>query len=174
MITALTIHNRQRARSIDTRHLAKIIRTVTDKLLQSETVELGIYLVGSARITLLNESFLGHAGPTDVITFPYTDSRIVPKLWGEVFVCVSEAVEQSRHFRTSWQKEVVRYIIHGVLHLLGYDDHSKPDRARMKRAENRLVAQVAARFDLGLIERKPGRKGPAARKPLDPQPPKRP
>ena len=46
-------------------------------------------------------------------------------LHGEIFICVDEAVWQARKFRTSWQSEIVRYLVHGVLHLLGHDD-SRP------------------------------------------------
>ena len=46
-------------------------------------------------------------------------------LHGEIFICVDEAVLQARKFRTSWQSEIVRYLVHGVLHLLGHDD-SRP------------------------------------------------
>ena len=43
-------------------------------------------------------------------------------LHGELFICVDEAVAQAKEFKTSWQSEVVRYVVHGVLHLLGHDD----------------------------------------------------
>ena len=65
-----------------------------------------------------------------------------PKLHGEIFVCVDEAVLQARKFGTSWQSEIVRYIVHGVLHLLGFDDSSAGARRKMKREENRLVART--------------------------------
>lgn len=67
---------------------------------------------------------------------------------GEMFVCVDEAVAQARRFRTSWQSEVVRYLIHGILHLLGHDDHRAEDRRRMKRAEDRLLHQLDQTFAL--------------------------
>ena len=45
-----------------------------------------------------------------------------PKIHGEMFICVDEAIVQAKKFKTNWQSEVVRYIIHGILHLLGHDD----------------------------------------------------
>jgi len=73
-------------------------------------------------------------------------------LHGEVFVCLDEAVTQARRFRVTWQSELVRYVVHGVLHLLGYDDLNPRARRRMKAAENRLMRRLARQFaipDLG-------------------------
>ena len=101
----------------------------------------------------LNETFLKHSGPTDVITFDYSEADRRSPLLGELFICVPEAVAQSRRFRTSWQEELVRYLVHGVLHLLGYDDRAAKARQRMKREENRLLRRLARRFDLASLGR---------------------
>jgi probable rRNA maturation factor len=55
---------------------------------------------------------------------------------------------QARQFRTSWQSELVRYIIHGVLHLRGFDDIRPADRRKMKREENRLLRAAGRLFRL--------------------------
>jgi rRNA maturation RNase YbeY len=77
-----------------------------------------------------------------------------PLLHGEIFVCLDEAVSQARRFHATWQSELVRYIVHGVLHLLGYDDAASRPRRKMKAAEDTLVRQLARQFDfynLGLL-----------------------
>ena len=71
---------------------------------------------------------------------------------GEAFICVADAVKQAREFKTSWQSEVVRYAVHAVLHLRGYDDLQPARRRVMKREENRLVRELAAAFDLDQLE----------------------
>jgi rRNA maturation RNase YbeY len=71
-----------------------------------------------------------------------------PTLHGELFICVDEAVLQAKNFKTSWQSEIVRYVVHGVLHLLGHDDLKPGLRRKMKREENRLVRLLARRFSL--------------------------
>ena len=63
------------------------------------------------------------------------------------------AVKQAKEFQSSWQSEVVRYVVHGVLHLLGYDDLQPALRRRMKREENRLVRRLAKRFALAQLAR---------------------
>ena len=60
---------------------------------------------------------------------------------------------QAKQFRTSWQSEVVRYAVHGVLHLLGHDDLRLAARRKMKREENRLVRRLAKEFPLARIAR---------------------
>jgi probable rRNA maturation factor len=68
-------------------------------------------------------------------------------LHGEIFVCLGEALSQSHRFHTTWQGELVRYVVHGMLHLLGYDDLGKSVRRRMKAAEDALVRRLARQFD---------------------------
>ncbi len=114
--------------------------------------ELGCFLVGVDEITALNERYLAHAGVTDVIAFDYGPPPGArpgdPWLCGEVFVCLDEAGTQARRYRTTWTSELVRYLLHGLLHLRGYDDVKPGWRRRMKRIEGRLVRAMSSKFDL--------------------------
>jgi probable rRNA maturation factor len=152
----LEILNRQRTKKINTRLLKRIVFELFAEL-QIETAELGINLVAAREMTLLNETFLHHAGSTDVITFNHQDEAIHPEdepvLHGELFVCVDEAILQAKRFRSSWQSEVVRYIVHGILHLLGHDDLRAGRRRRMKREENRLVRRLAKKISFAQLSR---------------------
>ncbi len=69
-------------------------------------------------------------------------------LQGEIFVCLDDAVAQARQYRTTWQAELVRYVIHGLLHLCDYDDAHPQARRRMKREEGRLLRGIAKSFSL--------------------------
>ncbi len=110
--------------------------------------DLGVYLVEADEITRLNKTFLRHGGVTDVITFTYLSSPSLEVIQGEIFICTSEAVRQGRRFRTDWTTELVRYLVHGVLHLQGYDDLKPVPRRKMKNEENRLVRELGRRFQL--------------------------
>ncbi|HTV41992.1 MAG TPA: rRNA maturation RNase YbeY [Candidatus Sulfotelmatobacter sp.] len=134
----LEVLNRQRVRKINPESLEKIAAATLDDL-KIQGAELGIVLVGAKEMASLNESFLGHEGPTDVITFDYSEPKRPAKVHGEIFICVSEAERQAQAFGTDWQSEVIRYIIHGILHLAGYDDLQPVDWKKMKREEERLV-----------------------------------
>jgi probable rRNA maturation factor len=166
---SVTIANRQHVRKINLRLLKKIAAALLTEL-EIKKAEIGICLVAAPEMTRLNETFLKHKGSTDVITFDYRDnvgqasslshSKIpkvkdrqdaCPTLRGEIFICVDEAVLQARKFGTSWQSEVIRYLVHGVLHLLGFDDSSAGARRKMKREENRRLREITRRFPLSKL-----------------------
>jgi len=151
----IIIANRQRTKKINTRLLKQIAAELLSEL-EIEVAELGINLVGAREMTLVNETFLQHEGSTDVITFDHvekrkTKSKKQENLHGELFICVDEAILQAKAFKTNWQSETVRYVVHGVLHLLGHDDLKSALRRKMKREENRLVRLLAKRFSLAQL-----------------------
>ncbi|MEI6196178.1 MAG: rRNA maturation RNase YbeY [Verrucomicrobiota bacterium] len=163
----VVIANRQRTKKINARLLKQIVGGLFAELKITEA-ELGINLVAAPEMTLVNETFLQHEGSTDVITFDHSGnglpvsgrqnkSELPAGCWkhvhGELFVCVDEAILQARRFKTDWQTEVVRYIVHGVLHLLGHDDRRAAARRKMKREENRLVCVLVKRFTLAQLAR---------------------
>mgnify|MGYP001344888465 CR=1 FL=1 len=153
---SLTVQNRQRRRGLNLRLLRQIAEALLREAWPDGHLDLGVYVMAEAGMTRLNETFLRHHGSTDVITFDYAEGTAhrlrQPKptalLYGEIFVCLDVAVRQARRFHTTWQDELVRYIVHGVLHLLGYDDLAVGPRRRMKARENALVRELARRFDL--------------------------
>jgi probable rRNA maturation factor len=165
----LSLLNRQRVYRMDLRLLRRIVQALLRRTCPNGTFDLVVYLVAGPEMTRLNEAFLHHKGSTDVITFDYAErvgqasclstsgARVQlikdrrdacpTLLHGEIFVCLDEAVSQARRFHTTWQSELVRYIVHGVLHLLGYDDRDARTRRRMKGMEDTLVHQLARQFD---------------------------
>jgi probable rRNA maturation factor len=150
MAISISIQNRQRTRRVNLALLRRITKDLLSNKLSLASVDLSLCLVGDEEMTKLNEDFLQHKGSTDVITFDYSEPRTrnsTPRtIIGEVFVCVDEAIRQAKRFKTTWQSEVVRYVVHGVLHLLGHDDKRTKARQKMKREENRLVAVLAGEF----------------------------
>jgi len=151
------ISNRQRTRKIN----APLLKQVTETLLAESEIkeaELGVNLVAAREMTLINKTFLKHKGSTDVITFNYAvpekrkaESGKRKRLHGELFICVDDAITQAKSFKTSWQSEIVRYIVHGVLHLLGHDDLRADLRRKMKHEENRLLHVLSKKFSLAQI-----------------------
>jgi rRNA maturation RNase YbeY len=76
-------------------------------------------------------------------------------LHGEIFLSLDDALAQARQFHTTWQSELVRYLVHGLLHLCGHEDRRPAARGRMKREENRLLRELSRRFALSELGRKP-------------------
>lgn len=154
MSRTLSMQNRQRVRRVDTRLLRRLTLDVLGKELNIRSFELAIHLVGAKQMARLNWDFLQHEGSTDVITFDHSEGTpAAGELQGELFICLDDAVKQAREFRTTWQSELTRYVIHGLLHLCGHDDLSPEPRRKMKREENRLVQAVSKRFPLSRLAR---------------------
>ena len=124
-------------------------------LIESSEYELGIHLVGAREMARLNQNYLHHEGSTDVISFDYADGPSRATLKGEIFVSLDHAVAQAKRFRTTWQSELVRYLVHGVLHLRGHDDRQPNARRKMKRMEDRLLRKLSRRFPLSKPTRAP-------------------
>jgi probable rRNA maturation factor len=146
----VAINNRQRTKKINKQLLKRIIGELFSELKITEA-ELGVHLVGAKEMAQVNWQYLQHAGSTDVITFDHLDpTSQTPdprrQLHGELFVCVDDAIAQAKEFKTSWQSELVRYLVHGVLHLLDYDDLQPALRRVMKCEENRLVRLLEKKF----------------------------
>jgi len=153
----LTLRNRHRTRRVDLRCLRRIVQALLRDTQPNGSFDLGVCLVAAPEMTRLNETFLRHQGSTDVITFNYAEPPKPESLHGEIFVCLDEAVSQARRFRTTWQSELVRYVVHGVLHLLGYDDRNSRARHRMKAAEDALVHRLATQFAFRGLSKPPRR-----------------
>jgi rRNA maturation RNase YbeY len=78
---------------------------------------------------------------------------VTVRLAGELFICLDDAVKQAREFRTTWQEELARYVIHGLLHLRGFDDLEPAARRVMKREENRLLRRAGRAFTLAQLQK---------------------
>jgi len=152
----LLIANRQRTKKINVRLLRQIVSALFEEL-KIESGELGLNLVSTKEMARVNWQFLQHEGSTDVITFDHRGPSVIRhsslQLHGELFICVEDAIAQSKEFKTTWQSEIVRYVVHGILHLLGHDDLKPALRRAMKREENRLVRLLAQRFTLAQLSR---------------------
>lgn len=92
-----------------------------------EKLELSIVLVGQARIRKLNKKYRQNYRSTDVLSFAYDDS-------GEIVICLPEVNKNAKKFHSSLQKELAKVLIHGILHLLGYD-HEKSEKAAKEMEE---------------------------------------
>ena len=124
-----------------------VVRKIAVHLLNSARslagISLAIHLIGREEMARINQKFLQHPGSTDVITFDYSDAsgRI-----GEIFISVDDALQNAGKYRTTCPLELARYLVHGVLHLQGYDDRIPAERKRMKKQEADCLEMIRKEF----------------------------
>jgi probable rRNA maturation factor len=100
---------------------------------------LSVVFVGSRFIRSINRRYLGHDWVTDVLAFPLSEGRAIE---GEIYVNLDRARMQARQYKVSTADETRRLIVHGVLHLAGYDDGTASTRRRMTARENHYVERL--------------------------------
>ena len=81
----------------------------------------------------VNQRFLQHDYFTDIITFDYCEGE---RISGDLFISIDSVRENSIEYGTDFNEELNRVIVHGILHLIGYDDHSDEDVSVMRSKEN--------------------------------------
>ena len=86
------------------------------------------------KLLSINQEFLGHNTLTDIITFDYCQD--FGNVSGDIFISYERVMENSKLFKTSLEKEIFRVVGHGVLHLLGYNDHSDEEIILMRQKED--------------------------------------
>lgn len=128
--------------SLNLRLLRRITKRAAEHLFPNRSHEIEVHYLSAKEMAAMNKKFLNHEGPTDVITFDYGEKT----LRGEIFICPEEAVRQAKQFGNTPQMELVRYLIHGLLHLAGHDDRQAGPRRSMKAAEEKWVRWAAQEF----------------------------
>lgn len=101
--------------------------------------ELYYYFCSDEALLDINQRRLGHDFYTDIVTFPLTDSGDV--ISSEFCISLDRIAENCLNFGRSFESELLRVIIHGVLHLIGYDDHTDEERSRMREKEEECLRQ---------------------------------
>ncbi|MHB8580950.1 MAG: rRNA maturation RNase YbeY [Ignavibacteriaceae bacterium] len=114
------------------------------KDLEFELTSLVINFVLSSEIMEINKKFLNHRYSTDIITFNYNGNHDI--LDGEIFISFEDAELNAKKFGVNPNEEIIRLVIHGILHLLGYDDQIKKDKIIMKKLENKLCSNYWSIF----------------------------
>jgi len=94
--------------------------------------EVTVLIVSDRRMAALHQEFCGLAGPTDVLTFRH----------GEIVISAETAVRQARMFHSNLVCEIQLYLLHGLLHLAGFDDLATNQRRQMHRLQKKLLATI--------------------------------
>jgi probable rRNA maturation factor len=123
--------------------IIRVARTILKELNHSDK-EISILFVDDRQIRALNNKFLKRNFPTNVISFPMAQgefSEITPHLLGDVVISVETAMKEAQESGLSLEQEVVLLLIHGILHLTGYD-HTRGNRKQMEKVQEGLFKRV--------------------------------
>ncbi len=141
-MSSIAVHNRQRGIKLDVATMqsfaerALSLTRKTPSPAKSRAMvwpDVHVMLISDRRMSELHERFLKIKGPTDVITFQH----------GEIFISVETARRQARAFGTSLRGEIELYLVHGLLHLRGFDDTTASSARVMKKQQGRIARAVS-------------------------------
>jgi probable rRNA maturation factor len=136
----LEIVDLQKLYPIDKNRIKKLIHSILK--VEGRDAELSIVFIDNKRIKKINKRFLGHNYATDVLSFAYHEPSRKDGITGEVIVSVEMATKLAQKRGYSVEGEIALYLIHGLLHLLGYDDRQKRDAKKMHQREGELLAKL--------------------------------
>ena len=104
---------------------------------------MSVHLVGEKKIQSLNRQYRGKDKVTDVLSFGVDDDEVGEEHdWGDLFLCESKIKKQAVEFDVTFQEEFYRMLIHGALHLSGYDHEKKKDAEIMFPLQEKLITQL--------------------------------
>ncbi len=142
-------YNRLNSPENSTRALFEVIEK--SKKFPIKPGELSVVFVSDEQMSEIHANFLNKQTPTDVITFQ-ADAQMQSA--GEIIVSVDHALSRAKELDVCFSRELCLYLLHGWLHLSGYDDQSKSERVKMRTAEQEAIAildkaQLSSAFTLG-------------------------
>ena len=120
--------------------VCRVVSTVLDRE-KVGAASIGVTFMSSSRMRSLNSQTFGRDRATDVVAFPLAhDDELV----GDVYICPSIARRSARHFQISSREELLRLVVHGILHVLGYDhpEGASRTRSRMWKLQEAYVASL--------------------------------
>jgi probable rRNA maturation factor len=141
-IPRISVHNLQRKIRVDVvdlerfagKALALCLDLSNTKRTDLEMLsEVSVMIVSDRRMASLHHRFMNAAGPTDVITFQH----------GEIFMSAEMAARNARRFGTSRAHELRLYIVHGLLHLHGFDDRTQAGARKIRTTQEKILAKAA-------------------------------
>ncbi|MEK7249900.1 MAG: rRNA maturation RNase YbeY [Bacteroidota bacterium] len=128
-VLVFNAHRRYRIRK-------KLVEKYVRRVVGKRKTTVSVVFVDSRCCKSINKKYLNHNYVTDVISFTIEQT---PTLEGEVYINLDRAKQQAREYDVSFANEVGRLVIHGALHLIGYEDQTESERKKMKTVEDKHV-----------------------------------
>jgi probable rRNA maturation factor len=146
----VTVTNAQREAPVNTTRMNRLARQTVRRLRLRGRGTLAITFLDRRQIHALNRRFLRHDRPTDVLSFCYNNGP-QPRtpnpepIVGEIFIAPAMAHAYAASNRLPYEEELSRYVVHGILHWLGHEDHTPAQQRAMRQREDRLLSQCGVK-----------------------------
>jgi len=140
----IDIRNNQRSLPIRPAKIRRIAGVVLEHFRLGKEIRLNILFLDDVKMAELHKRYLGKKEPTDVLAFSMQEGKTLkgdPCLLGDIAISTETALRQAKRFRSNVDRELTLYVIHGILHLLGYKDRKKAARLKMRQKERELLRQ---------------------------------
>jgi len=145
MVVKITIRNLQSKVPVNSNKIVKAVQKVLSSEGIRKTGEITVSLVENREIKQLNLRYLGRNSPTDVIAFDVCRPQEKDKIFADIVVSTGMAIKNAKEFKTNPLFEVYLYVVHGVLHILGYEDKTQRQRAIMHEKARHILKLVIGR-----------------------------
>ena len=133
----ITFRNMQRRVPIQAGKIKKIILKVLKGQKVKESGWINICFVDNPQIKKFNAKFLKTNSSTDVLAFNLSDNKNI--ILADIMISTQEALKQARNFKTTPDHELSLYVVHGLLHILGFNDHTRTQIKLMRKKESQYV-----------------------------------
>lgn len=138
------LNNNQNKFKISIREWKKFIKEILEKLNQDKNTEISITFTNNEEVHRLNKEYRNIDRPTDVLSFPFDNSFNLPvKMLGDIIISLEKAESQSEEYGHSFKREISFLIVHGILHLLGYDHHTPEEEKEMFGLQKELLKEYS-------------------------------
>lgn len=148
----IVVINLNKAHRLNEKFIERLARNVLKRVNRPIAAELEFVFLDNKAITVFNKKYKKRDAPTDVLSFEIGRREFGQrKSLGEILISSEMAFENAKVFGTKFTEELALYIIHGILHLSGYDDEGAGDRIRMSKKEKRLLEHLCKTEDLSKV-----------------------
>lgn len=140
----INVVNSQKIIAPDTNQIKRMASGVLN-VLDEQNAELSVYIVDDAEIRKLNYHYRGVDKPTDVLAFSMREGQALKGtegILGDIVISAETVLRQARHFGKKVKDEINLYLLHGILHLVGYDDRSARARKKMQKMQRGLLQKI--------------------------------
>jgi probable rRNA maturation factor len=149
---SIIVTNCHRSYALNEAFVRKLAAAVVTLIKKKKRADLEIVFLDDRSIRGLNRRYKGEDAPTDVLSFRIDRKEFgKARFLGEIFISLDTARRNAKVFGAAFEDETVLYVIHGILHLFGYDDKTPGQRARMSKKQDRILGLLCRQETLSKV-----------------------